>query len=118
MHVEEGFVEGCDGTRLFFRSVGSGPDMVACNGIGVSTFFWKKFEEHFSARFRFTTWDYRGHGRSDPPRDPARLDMESLADDLHEIAGRLGIHSGTVKVHIFRTSRRLRQQLEGLETPR
>lgn len=37
---------------------------------------------------------------------------------IAEIAGRLGLHTGTVKVHIFRTSRRLRQRLEGLEIPR
>ncbi|MDQ7007392.1 MAG: RNA polymerase sigma factor [Acidobacteriota bacterium] len=37
---------------------------------------------------------------------------------IAEIAGRLGIHPGTVKVHIFRTARRLRRRLEGLETQR
>jgi RNA polymerase sigma-70 factor (ECF subfamily) len=30
---------------------------------------------------------------------------------LHEIADRLGVHSGTVKVHLFRASRELRQSL-------
>ncbi len=83
MNVEEGFVEGSDGTRLFYRAVGQGAAMVACNGIGVSTFFWKRFEAHFSDRFRFVTWDYRGHGRSEPPRDAARVDMGTLAEDLH-----------------------------------
>ena len=99
MRVEEGYFNGCDGTRLFYRAAGRGPDMVACNGIGVSTFFWKKFETHFSDRFRFVTWDYRGHGQSDPPADPTRLDMQTLADDLQCLAEHLEMGPAIVLGH-------------------
>ncbi len=89
MRVEEGYFSGCDGTQLFYRAVGEGPGVVACNGIGVSTFFWKRFEAHLSDRFRFVTWDYRGHGRSKPPADRSRVDMETLADDLAHLTAHL-----------------------------
>lgn len=89
MKIQEGYATGCDGTPLFYRTCGQGPDMLACNGIGVSTFFWRRFEKHFSSRFRFITWDYRGHGRSEPPRDPTRISIETLADDLNLVARHL-----------------------------
>ena len=37
---------------------------------------------------------------------------------IKEIASRLGLHSGTVKVHLFRSSRRLRKQFQGWEGAR
>ncbi len=120
MRVDEGFFDGCDGTRLFYRAAGEGPDMVACNGIGVSTFFWKRWEAHFRGRFRFVTWDYRGHGRSDPPKDPARVDMETLADDLHRLAAHIEMsrpivfgHSMGVQVAL-EYYRRYREQVGAL----
>jgi RNA polymerase sigma-70 factor (ECF subfamily) len=37
---------------------------------------------------------------------------------IQEIAAKLGVHSGTVKVHLFRTARRLRALLAGPEAAR
>jgi len=67
-----GFVQSDDGLRIHWRSVGSGPPVVCCNGVGVSTFFWKYVIEQLSSDHRVLLWDYRGHGRSS--RD---LDLES-----------------------------------------
>ncbi len=121
MRTEEGYFQGCDGTRLFYRTAGEGrPAMVACNGIGVSTFFWKRFEAHLSDRFQFVTWDYRGHGRSAPPVERHRVDMETLADDLACLVDHLGLgpsillgHSMGVQV-IFEFYRRHRADVAAL----
>lgn len=83
MEGRQGFFEGVDGTRLYFEQLGQGPAIVACNGVGVSTFFWKYLRAHFSKRFRFIVWDYRGHGSSGPPKDPSLLSIQTLAEDLH-----------------------------------
>lgn len=73
--VRTGLAVADDGLHIFWRAVGSGPAMVCSNGVGVSTFFWRYTEEHFSDRFTVITWDYRGHGRSDPLPDPTSGDV-------------------------------------------
>ena len=63
--MRSGFVETEDGLKLFWQATGSGPPLVCCNGLGVSTFFWRYIVEQFRDRYEVIVWDYRGHGRSD-----------------------------------------------------
>ena len=66
--VYTGTASGVDGVPLHYDVYGSGePTIVCCNGVGVSTFFWKYVVEYFSANHRVVTWDYRGHNRSGMP---------------------------------------------------
>lgn len=82
--VRSGFVRTPDGVHLYWRAVGHGPLLACCNGVGVSTFFWKYLTEHFKDRYTVVTWDYRGHGRSDRRLDPVATDLSVArhADDL------------------------------------
>jgi len=90
--VRSGFARAADGIQLYWRSVGEGPPMVCCNGVGVSTFFWKYVARHFSSRFQVVLWDYRGHGKSGTPPDPrhADLSMERCARDLETVMDAAG----------------------------
>lgn len=82
--VRSGFVRTPDGVHLYWRAVGHGPLIACCNGVGVSTFFWKYVIEHFRDRYTVLVWDYRGHGRSDLKVDPGSVDLSVSrhADDL------------------------------------
>ena len=72
--VRTGFVPTDDGIQLYYRVLGEqGPVIACCNGVGVSTFFWKYVALHFRDRFRVLLWDYRGHGLSSMPRNVKRL---------------------------------------------
>jgi pimeloyl-ACP methyl ester carboxylesterase len=64
--------------------------MICANGIGVSTIFWRFLEERFADERPVITWDYRGHGNSEFPRDLADLTMESNADDLARVLDAYG----------------------------
>lgn len=79
-----GFARTDDGAQLYWRVVGSGPPMACCNGVGVSTFFFKYITDHYRGRYAVLLWDYRGHGRSSLPADPesADLSVERCATDL------------------------------------
>ena len=85
-------VAGCDGTDLHatIHEPPGGvpadrPVLIFSNGIGVSTFFWKYIVGNFRGRHRCITWDYRGHGKSEAPRDPKRISMADNADDLERV---------------------------------
>lgn len=68
--IRSGQAVADDGLHLYWRAVGVGPVLLCNNGVGVSTFFWRYLVDQFSDRYTVVTWDYRGHGRSDPLADP------------------------------------------------
>ena len=81
--VRSGFARADDGIEVYWRAVGEGPVICCCNGVGVSTFFWKYLVAAFSDRYTVIVWDYRGHGKSARLIDPnlADLSIARHADD-------------------------------------
>jgi len=80
------FAVADDGTRLFVRSAGpsSGPQVTAilCDGIACDGFIWKYLLPELATEMPVVHWNYRGHGRSAMPADPARVDLTAHAEDL------------------------------------
>jgi pimeloyl-ACP methyl ester carboxylesterase len=99
--IRSGFVTGESGLKLYWRSAGSGPAIVCCNGLGVSTFFWKFVVAHFQDRFRVVVWDYVGHGQSDRPDHVSQVatDMPSFARDLGRIQNELALGPAVLLGH-------------------
>ena len=99
--IRTGFVRTEGGLRLYWRATGSGPTMICCNGVGVSTFFWKYVVEHFADRFQVVVWDYRGHGRSDSPLHPdaADLSIVACARDLGRVQDAVGSEAAVLLGH-------------------
>lgn len=75
--------------------------MVCCNGLGVSTFFWKYLEKFFQPRHQIVTWDYRGHGRSDDPKDPHQCKVSDMVEDLKSVLDACGIEKALLVGHSF-----------------
>ncbi|MEM7437173.1 MAG: alpha/beta hydrolase [Myxococcota bacterium] len=96
----EGFVEAGDGTSLFFEADGvGGPPMVLIDGIGCDGFAWRYLQPAFSAKRRVVHPHFRGHGRSGPPRDPDRLSIEDLAEDLLLVGDHLELGPAVLVAH-------------------
>ncbi|MGE0871334.1 MAG: alpha/beta fold hydrolase [Kofleriaceae bacterium] len=77
-------VSSNDGTPLFYESWGSrGRDtpVLLCDGIGCDGFAWRYLKQDLAPRFGLHP-HYRGHGRTPVPKDPARVTIEDLADDV------------------------------------
>lgn len=99
--TETGEATAEDGTPLVFHAGGpkDGRAIVCCNGVGVSTFFWKYLAKHFTRTHRVVVWDYRGHGESGRARQPDSITMEGLARDLRNIMNAAGIQRAVLTGH-------------------
>jgi pimeloyl-ACP methyl ester carboxylesterase len=54
---------------------------VFCDGIGCDGYVWRYLRDDLADRFGVHP-HYRGHGRTAAPRDPKRVTIEDLADDV------------------------------------
>jgi len=73
-----------DGSPLFYESWGERgrtTPILLCDGIGCDGYVWRYVRHDVTDRFALHP-HYRGHGRTAPPRDPARVAIEDLADDV------------------------------------
>jgi len=100
--VRAGTATAPDGAILAWRAEGCGPRaLLACNGVGLTTFLWRRLAAHFArlGPYTFVTWDYRGHGRSPVPEDPESLTIASCARDLWAVADAAGVDSTVLLGH-------------------
>jgi pimeloyl-ACP methyl ester carboxylesterase len=73
-----------DGSPLFYESWGErgqSTPVLLCDGIGCDGYVWRYLKADLASRYGLHP-HYRGHGRTAPPRDPARITIEDLADDV------------------------------------
>lgn len=85
MRVAWGYaIAESDGSPLFYESWGERGSLTPalfCDGIGCDGYVWRYLRDDLGARFCLHP-HYRGHGRTAPPRDPRRVTIEDLADDV------------------------------------
>jgi pimeloyl-ACP methyl ester carboxylesterase len=91
VYDHQGFAVAEDGTRLFYGVAGSGKPVVLNDGIGCDGFAWKYIQPDLARDHLVIHWHYRGHGRSGPPVDRARLDIVAVARDLRAVLDKLHV---------------------------
>lgn len=77
-------VASSDGSPLFYESWGergARTPVLFCDGIGCDGYVWRYLRDDLGQRFGLHP-HYRGHGRTAAPKDPARITIEDLADDV------------------------------------
>jgi pimeloyl-ACP methyl ester carboxylesterase len=86
------FAAGRDGTRIYLRRR-KGPSPVTAilsDGIACDGFIWKYLWDDLARILSVAHWNYRGHGRSAPPADPAAIELVEHAHDLDAVRRALG----------------------------
>ena len=86
------FAAGRDGTRIHVRRQ-SGPSPVTAilsDGIACDGFIWKYLWDDLARFLSVAHWNYRGHGRSALPVEPAAVELVDLAHDLDAVRRTLG----------------------------
>ncbi|MEZ4399662.1 MAG: alpha/beta hydrolase [Kofleriaceae bacterium] len=82
-----------DGTRLFYEDDDRGDPRtpaLLCDGIGCDGYVWRYLRQSLAPR-RILHGHYRGHGRSQPPREAVRVEIADLADDGAAILADAGV---------------------------
>ncbi len=75
--------ETADGLSLYAEAHGEGPPIVFSCAFSTSHENWRpQVEPLVQAGHRVILWDYRGHGLSNAPHDPAAYTMDKVVDDL------------------------------------
>ena len=92
-------VELSDGVRLYYEDFGSGRPLVFVHGGAATHALWEQQVYTLADTFRTITYDHRGVGSSDKPRDGYTVDR--LADDLYELTQLLGLDNVTLVSHGF-----------------
>jgi pimeloyl-ACP methyl ester carboxylesterase len=72
--------------------------IVLCDGIGCDGYVWRHLRRDLAGR-RLVHPHYRGHGRSSPPGDPARVSIPALADDLAAVLDDAGVERAVLAGH-------------------
>lgn len=87
-----------EGNDLAYHLLGpeKGPPILLANGLGGSWRAWSHQIRHFSDRYRFVSWDYRGMYGSRRPATLDRLDPASQARDAIAILDREGIEKTAI----------------------
>lgn len=95
----ERFVPVSNGTRIFARERGSGPPILLCDGLGCDGYIWNALLPDLAQDHRVIHWNYRGHGRSDPPSSHADLAVDVMVSDLIAILDAFEVERATVFGH-------------------
>ena len=98
----EGFIEGADGVRLFYRVAGSGAVTIVAlhGGPGVGHEVLAPDLEPLAARHTVIFYDQRGGGRSGLP-DTTLLGMDRFVEDLEAVRRHFGMERMTLLAHSF-----------------
>lgn len=79
-------IQASDGLNLYAEAHGDGFPLVLSPGFcQTHENFRPQVEPLCEAGARVVLWDYRGHGLSDAPEDPAAYSMEQVVDDLGRV---------------------------------
>lgn len=88
-------VSAKDGTRLYYRDVGSGPPVVFLNVAMLDSRMWHYQVDALAEQgLRCVTYDRRGGGQSDRPSEG--YDYDTLADDLAALLDQLELREVTL----------------------
>lgn len=97
----DGYITGADGVRLYYRSLGSGPDTVVVlhGGPGMSMGYLDRDLAPLAHGRTVIFYDQRGGGRSQVVADPAQLTLDRHLADLEAVRAHFGIAKMTLVGH-------------------
>jgi pimeloyl-ACP methyl ester carboxylesterase len=85
-----------NGIRLSYQVHGDGTPLVLAHGYGATLDMWSEQIGPFSEKRRVVVYDFRGHGRTEAPRDWSSYSVDDYVEDQRQLMDHLGIDSAYV----------------------
>ncbi len=85
-----------DGIRIYYEDRGSGPAVLLTHGYSATCNMWKPQVDALADRYRFITWDMRGHGQTDSPDDASRYSEAVTVADMRALLDASGVRRAVV----------------------
>lgn len=82
------------GVQLWVATAGKGPALLFLHGLGWDHHLWDTAFERYSKRYRIIAGDTRGHGQSDHPDDPYRIEL--FAEDWLAVVDQLKVEQAVL----------------------
>lgn len=86
-----------DGTQIYYEDHGKGEPIVFLHGVTAAHQNIKSFIDEFKGEYRCVSYDHRGHGASN--HKSLHMNLQTLAQDLHELLEYLDLQDVTVIGH-------------------
>ncbi len=96
-----GYVESFDGTKIYYEVRGKGRPIVFVYGIACLMNHWHPQISYFSQNYQSICLDFRGHHKSEAPKDLTHLSIEALARDIDAVLNHLKIPKASFWGHSF-----------------
>jgi pimeloyl-ACP methyl ester carboxylesterase len=90
--------------KLYYRTNEFKPDrqtVVFVHGLSGSSSAWLPYERDFENTFNILSFDLRGHGKSEKPKQYEDYKIEDFADDLHALTQYLKLNKFVLIGHSF-----------------
>lgn len=91
---EQGYAQTWDGLKInyvYYPADTKNHTIILSNGVGCIETYWVYLIKHLRGRYPIITWDYRGHGKSEVPKDITTPTMECHSRDAAAVLDHLGI---------------------------
>ena len=85
-----------DGVNIHYEVHGKGPTILLSHGYSSTSRMWEGQVAALKDRYQVVVWDFRGHGESDYPKDPARYSEELTVGDMAALLDLVGTRKAIV----------------------
>lgn len=85
-----------NGINIYYEEHGHGFPFIMSHGFSATSQMWTPQVEAFSRRYRFITWDMRGHGQTDSPEAQEEYSEAHTVADMRQLLAHLGVEQAVV----------------------
>jgi len=85
-----------NGIRLHYEVYGDGDPIVLAHGFGATLNMWSEQIEPLSQKYKVVVYDFRGHGRTEAPRDWRSYNVDAYVEDQRQLMDHLSIDKAYV----------------------
>ena len=96
-----GSFQSSDGTHIHYESLGKGKPLIFLPGVACPINHWHHQMEYFSKKYNVISLYYRGHSKSQIPKNKDHLTLDYIVEDIRLLLETLNIQKACFLSHSF-----------------